>query len=32
MGEKYQVSFVLSVSKDASQLPECAKEMLLVSM
>ena len=32
MGEKYQVSFVLSVSKDASQLPECAKEMILVSM
>ena len=32
MGEKYQVSFVLSVSKDASQLPECAKDMVLVSM
>ena len=32
MGEKYHVSFVLSVSKDAAQLPECAKEMLLVSM
>ena len=32
MGEKYHVSFVLSVSKDASQLPECAKDMVLVSM
>ena len=32
MGEKYQVFFVLSVSKDASQLPECAKDMVLVSM
>lgn len=32
MGEKYKVSFVLSVSKDASQLPECAKDMILVSM
>ena len=32
MGEKYQVSFVLSVSKDAGQLPECAKDMVLVSM
>ncbi len=32
MGEKYQVSFVLSVSKDEKELPESVKEMILVSI
>ena len=32
MGEKYNVSFVLSVSKDEKELPESVKEMILVSI
>ena len=32
MGEKYNVSFVLSVSKDENELPESVKEMILVSI
>ena len=32
MGEKYHVSFVLSVSKDEKELPESVKEMILVSI
>lgn len=32
MGEKYNVSFVLSVSKDEKELPENVKEMILVSI
>ena len=32
MGEKYNVSFVLSVSKDEKELPESVKEMSLVSI
>ena len=32
MGEKYNVSFVLSVSKDETELPESVKEMILVSI
>ncbi|HIX30413.1 MAG TPA: twitching motility protein PilT [Candidatus Blautia stercoravium] len=32
MGEKYSVSFVLSVSKDEKELPESVKEMILVSI
>ena len=32
LGEKYNVSFVLSVSKDEKELPESVKEMILVSI
>lgn len=32
MGEKYNVSFVLSVSKDEKELPESVKEMILISI
>ena len=32
IGEKYNVSFVLSVSKDEKELPESVKEMILVSI
>lgn len=32
MGEKYNVSFVLSVSKDEKELPGSVKEMILVSI
>ena len=32
IGEKYHITFVLSVSVDASELPECAKESVVVSL
>ena len=32
MGKKYGVSFVVSLSKDEKDLPECAKDMVLLSL
>mgnify|MGYP000614098886 CR=1 FL=1 len=32
MGKKYEVSFVVSLSKDKEDLPECAKDMVLLSL
>ncbi len=32
IGEKYHITFVLSVSVDASELPDCAKDSVVVSL
>jgi hypothetical protein len=32
ISEKYKVKFVLSVSKDKNDLPECAKAKVVVSL
>ena len=32
MGKKYGVSFVVSLSKDEKDLPECVKDMVLLSL
>lgn len=32
ISEKYNVKFILSVSKDKSQLPECAKAKIVISL
>ena len=32
IGEKYNVKFVLSVSKDEADLPECAKSKVVISL
>ena len=32
ISEKYNVKFVLSISRDASQLPECAKAQIVISL
>ncbi len=32
ISEKYNVKFVLSISRDASQLPECAKAKIVISL
>ena len=32
ISEKYHLTFVLSVSEDASNLPECAKSSVVVSL
>ena len=32
IGEKYNVKFILSVSRDESRLPECAKAKIVISL
>lgn len=32
LGKKYNISFVVSISKDAKDLPENAKDMILISL
>lgn len=32
IGEKYNVKFILSVSRDESKLPECAKAKIVISL
>lgn len=32
LGEKYHVNFIVSVSRDASELPECAKKDVVLSL
>ena len=32
IGEKYHVTFVLSISMDAAELPECAKSDVIISL
>jgi len=32
IGEKYHITFVLSISMDAAELPECAKGDVIISL
>ena len=32
ISEKYNVTFILSVSRDESKLPECAKAKIVISL